>query len=873
MSGRPARAHEPPPGPQPPPELTPDRFQREAFDHLDAGRSVLVAAPTSSGKTLVAEHGIEQSLTAGQRAFYTAPIKALSNQKLHDLGRRFGPQRVGLMTGDNVIRPDAEVVVMTTEVLRNMIYVGSDQLSRLGLVVLDEIHFLMDRYRGPVWEEVIVQLDPSVRLVCLSATVSNAEEIGAWLDAVRGNTVVVTEVTRPVPLRSGLLVGDKTTGALRRLDIVDGRGRPHRRTAEFLQRGAEGHHGRRNRSTLFAPRRLETVDELSRSGLLPAIYFVFSRAGCDEAARTVAGAGIRLVGRGHADTIGEIIDRHVAPLDEATREALEVPRWRRQLEQGIGVHHAGLVPAMKEAVEECFVRGLLGIVFATETLAMGLNLPARSVVIESLSKFRGDGRSPLTAGEYTQLTGRAGRRGIDEAGEAVVCWNRSLRFDVLARLVTSGDYELRSAFRPTYNMVANLAAHHDRQGARTVVGRSLAQFQADAELVRVRRRRDQVGEEHDALHAELVDHYGDQDALEAALGGVGHRVRRERQPDGGSGFDGGDAALAELRPGTVVAVDGRPLVVLATSTRKDGLVISAVDRRGRSRRLTADELHTVPEVLGQLDVPAPYDPGAPELRRELGRRLARFGPARRLHRSGGAGPRPSAPERRRLRRLVRLGEDLDELDRRIDTSADDLVDRFRRIEDELGRRGYLDGWSLTERGQALAGIFHESDLLVAEAIHAGIFDGLDEPGLAALVSCVVYEHRSAEPPPEPWFPTDDLGRRFGRLDDLAADLARFERSAGVGPTRAPDAGFVPVADGWMLGLNLAEVLDRRLISAGDFVRTARLVIDLARQIGSVAPPELAATARRTANLLDRDLVASTRLADPLGDPPDTGDGP
>ncbi|MEM9033915.1 MAG: DEAD/DEAH box helicase [Actinomycetota bacterium] len=849
--------------------IEPDRFQREAIDHVDSGRSVLVAAPTSSGKTLVAEHAIGRALAAGRRTFYTTPIKALSNQKLHDLGELFGRERVGLMTGDNVLRPDAEVVVMTTEVLRNMIYAGSEQLRDLGVVVLDEIHYLMDPYRGPVWEEVIVQVDRAVQLVCLSATVSNADEIGAWLTAVRGDAGVVTEHRRPVPLRNHLLVGDKATGRLRLFDVVDERGRPIRRTQDFLERAESAGSGRSRNSRLFAARRVETIEELAHERLLPAIYFVFSRAGCDEAARAVAQAGIRLVDRPHAEAINEIVDRHLAGLDDATLEALEVPQWRRQLEQGIGAHHAGLVPPMKEAVEECFAEGLLGVVFATETLAMGVNLPARSVVIESLSKFRGDGHSPLTAGEYTQLTGRAGRRGIDVAGEAVVCWNRFLRFEDLARLASSRDFELRSAFRPTYNMVANLVSNHDRDGARTVLGRSLAQFQADGQLVRLRRRRDRLAEERAGVQEGLVERLGDEAAVDEALRTLGGRGRRSGPTEEPGVVDGVDEVLSSVRPGSVVVVDGRPVVVLSTSTRKDGLVVNAVDRRARTRRFSAADLRSVPETLGEVELPSPFDPGSAEARRELGRRLARHGPARHYHRTGSADrdrERLSGPDRRQVRRLGRLDEDLLALDRRIAASADDLVDRFDRVESELQRRHFLDGWALTDRGQMLAGIYHESDLLVAEAIDAGLLDGLDQASLAALVSCFVYEHRSPDPPPEPWFPSDELGRRFDDVASIAADIADFERRSGLGETRPPDPGFVPIIDGWMLGLNLSEVLDRRLLSPGDFVRSARLVIDLLRQIGTIAPSPLAATARRTAQALDRDLVAATRVEDPASDP-------
>ncbi|MEO1064055.1 MAG: DEAD/DEAH box helicase [Actinomycetota bacterium] len=845
--------------------IEPDRFQLEAFDHLDAGDTVLVAAPTSSGKTLVAEYGIQLALARGQRAFYTAPIKALSNQKLVELGELFGREQVGLLTGDNVIRPDAPVVVMTTEVLRNMIYAGSPALDDLGLVVLDEIHYLMDPYRGPVWEEVIVQLDQGVQLVCLSATVSNGAEIAGWLDAVRGGAEVVVETTRPVALRNRLLLGDKATGRLRLEDTLDERGRPARATARLLERAEHQPGGRRRGSRWFSPRRPEVVEQLAEAGLLPAIYFVFSRNGCDEAARAVGQTGVRLTDGSTTDRVAAIVERRLAGLDAVTREALEVDRWHRLLERGIAAHHAGLVPAMKEAVEECFAEGLLGVVFATETLAMGVNLPARSVVIESLSKYRGDGHSTLTPGEYTQLTGRAGRRGIDRRGDAVVCWNRFLRFDDLARLASSGDFELTSAFRPTYNMVANLVATQDREGARSVLGQSLAQFQTDRLVVGLRGRRERIADELADVRAVLDDELGERlgPVLDAARADGGDRRRRPAPDDHERALI--DEALAALRPGAVlVGPSGWPAAVLSTSTRRSGeTLVRTVDARGRVHQLRAGDLRTAPEPIGQIELPRPYTPGKKGFQQEVGRRLDRDQAARAAAEArGGSGPdAPAAPVRRQVRRLVRLERDLEALDRRIGRSGGDLVRRFDVIEEELRRRDFLDGWRLTSAGETLAGLYHESDLLLAEALRARCFDDLDAAELAALTSCLVYEHRSPDPPPPPWFPSAEVARRYDTIEQLAAKLNRFEQHHDLPETRPPDAGFVPIAHGWMLDLELGDVLDDRQVSPGDFVRTARQLIDLLRQLGQVTAGPLAATARDAARDLDRGLVAATRLDD------------
>ena len=530
-----------------------DDFQRRAIKHLDAGRSVLVSAPTGSGKTVVAEHAVDRALAAGQRAFYTTPIKALSNQKYRDLRHRLGPQRVGLLTGDNVIAGDADVVVMTTEVLRNMLYAGAVDGGeaadvagavdgRLGAVVLDEVHYLEDPYRGPVWEEVILHLPAAVVLVCLSATVSNHQELGGWLKQVRGPTAVVVESRRPVPLTNLYAVGRRRSDAVQIVPtLLDGRPNPEggrfdapaastghgsgRSGAEgrrgSARSGAEGRRGsgrsgaegrrgsgrsgaegrrgsgrsgaegrRRSggpdrrghrRGGLWRPpRRVDLVEELDQRGLLPVIWFVFSRKGCDQAAARLARDGAFFTDDTEAARIDELVEARLGLLDPADLAALGARRFGDRLRLGIASHHAGMVPVFKEAVEQCFAEGLVKVVFATETLALGVNMPARSVVIDKPVKYDGRSTVPLNAAQYTQFTGRAGRRGIDDAGWAVALWSPDCTFEQVARLASSRSFELRSAFRPTYNMVAGLLSRMSSGEARDLMGRSFAQYQADA---------------------------------------------------------------------------------------------------------------------------------------------------------------------------------------------------------------------------------------------------------------------------------------------------------------------------------------------------------------------------------------------------------
>ena len=486
-----------------------DEFQRRAIGHLDSGLSVLVSAPTGSGKTVVADHAVDTALSGGRRAFYTTPIKALSNQKYRDLCRRLGPERVGLLTGDNVIAGDADAVVMTTEVLRNMIYAGAVD-SRLGAVVLDEVHFLEDPYRGPVWEEVILHLPADVALVCLSATVSNHSELGDWLNRVHGPTAVVAESRRPVPLTNLYAVGRRRSDAVQIVPTLTdgspnprgsrfdapatthrsrGSGRPagrgRRGSGRPAGRGGRGPkgppaRGANGRDGLWRPpRRIDLLAELQERSLLPVIWFVFSRKGCDQAAARLARDGARYTSDDEAARIDDIVEARLAGLDRADLAALGARRWADRLRLGIASHHAGMIPVFKETVEHCFSEGLVRVVFATETLALGVNMPARSVVIDKPTKYDGQRIAPLSPAQYTQLTGRAGRRGIDDRGWAVMLWSKDCSFADIAALAASRSFELRSAFRPTYNMVAGLLGRTSVAAARDLLGRSFAQHQAD----------------------------------------------------------------------------------------------------------------------------------------------------------------------------------------------------------------------------------------------------------------------------------------------------------------------------------------------------------------------------------------------------------
>lgn len=853
-------------------DYTLDRFQVEAISALDRGHSVLVSAPTGSGKTRIAEHAVARALADRRRVFYTTPIKALSNQKFHDLRDLHGDSAVGLLTGDTSINGDAPIVVMTTEVLRNMIYARSEGLADLDWVVLDEVHYLQDTARGSVWEEVIIHLPGHVRLVCLSATVSNVDELGEWISIVRGPIDVVTEERRPVTLDNWYLVSDRQRHELLLLPtLVDGESSseghrfdlaPHERV-----RGA-----RRRYAT---PGRVEVVELLEERSMLPAIHFIFSRSGCDDAVVACLRTGLRFTAEHERVRIREIAERHVEELSDSDLRALDYGPWLEALERGIASHHAGLVPPFKEAVEECFVTGLVRVVFATETLALGVNMPARTVVIDKLTKYTGERHEPLTPAQYTQLTGRAGRRGIDDHGNAVVLWSPFVPFDDVATLAASRSFRLTSSFRPTYNMAANLVRRYDAADAHRLLGLSFAQFQIDALLVREERRLA-------ARRAELAEATEKARCSRGDAGEYAELVASSRRPGrAGSGGAAVESALRSLRPGDVFARPGARrhglVVVLSVSTRREGTVkVKVLDAKGVVSPCGAQDLDRPPEVLGRLELPVPYKPTNVRFQRSMATGLDRFAaghrpsPARHREedqrkeaaRAVSLHPVHDCPERdvhlRALRTRHRLEGEVQRLEDRARGRADSLVEQFDRLLQLLENWGHLDGWALTAKGERLVQIHHECDLVICEAIAEGLFDDVDAAPLAGLLSAFVYESRPSGPRLEEWYPSAEVARRAAALDDLARTVAADEVRLGLPPTRRPDPAFFALAHAWASGRELERLLADDL-PGGDFVRTVKQLLDLLRQIADTDAP-CAATAGRAADAMQRGVVLASGAA-------------
>jgi ATP-dependent RNA helicase HelY len=689
-----------------------DPFQVEALEAVDRGVNVLVSAPTGSGKTLIANYAIGREVDRVRRTFYTTPLKALSNQKYHELCHLYGATRVGLLTGDTSINRTAPIVVMTTEVLRNMLLTESEQLSSLGLVILDEVHYLQDPFRGGVWEEVLILTPSAVRFVALSATIGNADFLGEWFREVRGPTAIIVEKTRPIVLHNHVAVLRRGQSEVEIHDLLDGpRLSDEARRIDNLMKSSRHFrpgpkwHGPRSSAPpppFRAPRRSELMRALERDDLLPVIVFIFSRAACDDAVHQLRRDGLRFTTAEDRRRIEEIADERLRDFSDEDLIALEYADFMDALRRGITMHHAGMVPAFREIVEACFEENLLAAVFATETLALGVNMPARSVALERFTKYSDAGRQFLTSAEYAQMTGRAGRRGLDDEGHAVVCFATDLALHDVGRVALAPPADLHSSFRPTYNLTANLINHFDRETALEVVQRSFAQFEND------------------------------------------------RRP------------------------------------------------AGRRRPLT-----------------------------------------------------------------------------------DQMLARHRVLE-ELG---YADGWSLNDQGQLLRAIYHECDLLIAESLSLGVFDGLDPAQLAGLLSCFVYESRRSSRAPSAAQRVStkkkkvhhdrlgqerrlSLGERLLEITTIAATICEVEERHRVPHFKEPDGHFATIIAAWARGVSLHTVLDLAdaeigQTSPGDFVRNAKQVADLCEQLGRLGGVSaVAEVAREARDAVLRSVVAGSSSVHP-----------
>jgi ATP-dependent RNA helicase HelY len=917
-----------------------DDFQREACLSLQAGRGVLVAAPTGAGKTIVGEFAIYLALQRGLKAFYTTPIKALSNQKYSELAEKYGASQVGLLTGDTSINGDAPVVVMTTEVLRNMLYADSDTLDDLGFVVMDEVHYLADRFRGAVWEEVIIHLPSEVQVASLSATVSNAEEFGAWLDTVRGHTDVIVSEHRPVPLWQHVMVGreivdlfagettfdeiaaagESDPSATAATPAASGRGfevNPDllamaRTESQMNSRARFGHGGRSQRrqqnqrggdnrgaqqSPVRKASRPQVIASLDRQDLLPSITFIFSRAGCDAAVAQCVSAGLWLTTEKEQRIIAHMVDEASQDIPSDDLDVLGFWTWRDGLLRGLAAHHAGMLPTFKEVVEKLFVEGLVKAVFATETLALGVNMPARSVVLEKLDKFNGEAHVGITAGEYTQLTGRAGRRGIDVEGHAVVLWQPGTDPAAVAGLASRRTYPLNSSFRPTYNMSINLLAQFGRPRAREILESSFAQFQADRSVVGLARQVRSREESLAGFKASMTCHLGDfseyaklrreLSEAENAASRSSSRARKSVTED----------SLSRLLPGDVVDVPtGRApgfAVVLGSdhSAQEPRPAVLTLDNQ--LRRIGIQDLEGPISPVTRIRIPKSFNAKIPKSRKDLAasarnairenrpvlpgrsrnddfgraaslpdqeKRIADLRLALRSHPCHGCSERED--HARWSERWLKLRRETDALVREIQGRTNTIAKTFDRVCGVLSSYGYLEtsadgAVTISSDGQRLRRIYGEKDLLISQALRQGAFDDLDAAEVAALASVLVFQAKREERGLRPRMPSvaletavDIVVREWSVLEDT-------EEQNRLPLTGEPDLGLVWPIFKWAKGRHLQEVLSGTDLAAGDFVRWAKQVIDLLDQLAKIPglEPRLSRLCSEAIILVRRGVVA------------------
>ena len=849
--------------------FTLDDFQIEACKELERGSGVLVAAPTGAGKTIVGDFATHLSQRQGKRIFYTTPIKALSNQKFSEFTEKYGERKVGLLTGDISINGDGEIVVMTTEVLRNMIYANSQNLHDVAFVVLDEVHYLGDKFRGAVWEEILIHLPQDISVVSLSATVSNVEEFGEWLGTVRGSIKVIVSEVRPVPLHLHVMQGPELYPLLKDDRSVNSE------LVKISQSYSRNLHDRRYRHTFKNLHKEAIIERLAKENLLPAIFFIFSRAGCDMAVKHCL--HLNLTSESEKEIIRERIEEVAQVISPEDYGPLNFLNWAKALEQGVAAHHAGLIPPLKEVIEELFQQGLIKVVFATETLALGVNMPAKSVVIDRLIKWNGQGHVDISPGEFTQLTGRAGRRGIDIEGHAVMIWSPEVDIPSLAGLATARTFPLKSSFNPTYNMAVNLLSSTSSEISRELLGSSFAQFQADHSVQGLERQVAKNKEFIKSLGGESTCHLGDFTEYFA----LRNEIRKLERSGATKRAELPQVieTLAQVSRGDVLAISNKG------AKRGGGSIALVIDRghemarplvmfldRKVSRISPADCQNGV-ENLGRIKVPggtghknsrdkgvwinAYKSSGLKAHQREplVSEQMLEIRAQMRAHPCHAC---PDREEHARIQeRISRMEREIEDLRTKIEGRTNVIPRTFDRLCSVLNELGYLEGESVSQQGQMLAKIYSDADLVLAEAIRRNYLDDLSAREFTAVLSIFVFESRTDEPHRN-LANNERVVSTIRAIEKLWFEVKYLEQKYHVQTMRDLDGGAAAAIYAWAGGQELTETLELAELPAGDFVRIVKQLIDLLTQI-SEASTSLRARAREGILLLRRGVVAYSEV--------------
>ena len=850
-----------------------DEFQLDAIDALNQGHSVVVSAPTGSGKTLVGEYAIHRALAHGRKVFYTTPLKALSNQKLRDFREQFGAERVGLMTGDLTVNREASVVVMTTEIFRNMLYAeadqGDDPLEDVEAVVLDECHYMNDSQRGTVWEESIIHCPPVVQLVALSATVANAGQLTDWIERVHGPTTLVMSDYRPVPLQfsfcsaKGLhpLLNDEGTGLHPNCKVWRAP-KGNKRKGPKIPKPPQPE----------APPLGFVVAQMAEREMLPAIYFIFSRRGCDKAVRDLG--KVCLVTPEEQARICARFEAFVAATPEAVRDGGHDDALLR----GIAAHHAGVLPAWKELIEELFQQGLVKVVFATETLAAGINMPARSTVISALSKRTERGHRPLMGSEFLQMAGRAGRRGLDNQGYVVTVQSRFEGVREAGQLATSPADPLVSQFTPSYGMVLNLLQRYNLAKAKELVERSFGRYLATLDLVEDEARIAELHEQLNHLSDEAVEvAWDDFEDYEKQRG----RLREERRLLRILQQQAEETLAHELTLALRFASEGALVSLKAPVLRgrvTPAVIVEKVEGPGQFPLLlclTDDNvwvlvpctavvsLHAELSCLQVKEVAAPELHRSGELRHgdqasgglalavaHMARRHDMTTPqydlagevqaqahlVRELELALELHPAHHAGDRKKLRkqrfRIEELEAEIEERQRILHFRANRHWDTFLALIDILRHFGCLagkEGLEPTEIGRTVAALRGDNELWLGLALMSGHLDELEPADLASVLEVISTEVNR----PDLWsgFPPPPAAEEaLHDLRGIRRELQREQERASVVMPVWFEPELMGLVHAWAKGVSWNDLIANTSLDEGDVVRIMRRTVDLLAQI-------------------------------------------
>ena len=846
-----------------------DAFQLDAIDALNQGHSVVVSAPTGSGKTLIGEYAIHRALAHQQKVFYTTPLKALSNQKLRDFREQFGTENVGLMTGDLSVNRNASIVVMTTEIFRNMLYAEADEqddpLADVEAVVLDECHYMNDSQRGTVWEESIIHCPPIVQLLALSATVANAGQLTDWIEKVHGPTQLVLSDYRPVPLQfsfcsaKGLhpLLNEQGTGL-------------HPNCKVWRAPKGQQRKGRSARPPQpEAPPISFVVAQMADRDMLPAIYFIFSRRGCDKAVRDL---GIQcLVTKEEQQRIKTRLMAYSEANPEAVRDGMHADALLR----GIAAHHAGVLPAWKELIEELFQQGLVKVVFATETLAAGINMPARSTVIAALSKRTERGHRPLMGSEFLQMAGRAGRRGLDSKGYVVTVQSRFEGVREAGQLATSPADPLVSQFTPSYGMVLNLLQRHDLEKAKELVERSFGRYLASLDLVEeeetLAQLRLQLGQLEGVAGDVPWQDFEDYEKLRARLREERRLLRILQQQAEETLANELTLALQFASRGTLVSlkspqlrgqvtpavivdkVDGPgqfPLLQCLTGEniwlllpcqavvslhaelsclQVDGVSSPPMTRSGELRH---GDQHSGGLALAVAHMARRHDMTTPQY--DLaGEVLAQARSVQQLEQDQDQHPAHRWGDRKQLKKHRRRMEDLEEeiasRQHQLHHRANRHWETFLSLTEILRQFGCLNDLDPTEIGRTVAALRGDNELWLGLALMSGHLDDLQPSDLAAVFEAISTEVNR----PDLWsgFPPPAAAEEaLHDLSGLRRELLRAQERAGVVVPAWWEPELMGLVAAWATGTPWPDLIGNTSLDEGDVVRIMRRTVDLLAQV-------------------------------------------